>query len=139
VTEPQLAVSFARDGQGRTYLERQRASYPYHLCRPLYRPDDPPGLSTLYIQGCAGGLFEGDRVGARVRVATAGAAHLTTAAATIVHRMPNGGHAEQRVELEAGAGSFLEYCPDSLILFPASRLSNQLLIRLEAGARVIAL
>jgi urease accessory protein len=139
VNAPQLAVSLAKDRTGRTYLASQRATHPYHLCRPLYRPEDPPGLSTLYVQGCAGGVFEHDRLTAIVRVAAGAAAHVTTAAATIVHRMPNAGHAEQNMRLEVAADALLEHFPDPLILFPGSRLTNRLDIQVGAGARVIAI
>jgi urease accessory protein len=134
---PQLAVSFSRDGQGRTYVSAQRATHPYHLCRALYRPDDPPGLCTIYTQGSAGGLFEGDRVRAVLAAAPGAQAHVTSAAATIVHRMPGGGRAGHDLTLSVGAGALLELVPDPLILFPGSRLVTRTRIRLEPGARAI--
>jgi urease accessory protein len=134
---PQLAVTFAADAAGRTHVGAQRATHPFHICRALYRPGDPDGLCTLYVQGCSGGLFEGDRA-ALSFVAEAGArAHVTTAAATIVHRMPGGGRADQTVELEVRAGALLEYLPDPLILFSGSRLNTRLRVRLGPGARAV--
>ena len=71
----------------------------------------------------------------RVGCAREGArAHITTAAATIVHRMDSG-HARQTVTLEAERGSLLEYLPDSLILFRGARLANELTLRVHAHAR----
>jgi urease accessory protein len=131
-------VTFAADPRGRTYVARQRATHPFHLCRPLYRPGDPPGLCTLYTQGCAGGLFEGDRLAMAFQAGRGSQAHLTTAAATIVHRMPGGGRAEQTVDLEVEEGALLEHWPDPLILFPGSRLVTRLRVRLARGARLIA-
>jgi urease accessory protein len=135
---PQLAVTFAVDPRGHTFVGAQRATHPFHLCRPFYRPDDPEGLCTLYVQGCAGGLFEGDRAALTLVAEPGGRAHLTTGAATLVHRMACGGRAEQSVELEARAGALLEYFPEPTILFSGCRLSARLRIRLGAGARVIA-
>ncbi|MDB4973149.1 MAG: hypothetical protein JWN48_1490 [Myxococcaceae bacterium] len=135
---PQLMVSFARDRRGRTYVARQRSTHPFHLCRPLYRPGDPEGLASLYVQGCAGGLFEGDRVALSFGVHGGAEAHVTTAAATIVHRMPHGGHAEQDVQLELARGAWLEHFPDPAIMFPRSRLRTKLCVRVAAGARLLA-
>jgi urease accessory protein len=137
--QPQLAVSFARDHSGRTYLARQRATHPFHLCRPLYRSDDPAGLPTLYLQGCSGGLFEGDRWALDVRVQAGARAHVTSSAATLVHRMAQGGTAEQALRLEVEANALLEYFPDPLILFSGSRLRNHTSITLAPGARLIAI
>ena len=53
---PQLAVTFAVDGgRRRTHVGAQRATHPFHICRALYRPEDPEGLCTLYVQGCWAG------------------------------------------------------------------------------------
>jgi urease accessory protein len=139
VAPPHLAVTFAADRSGRTYVARQRATHPFHLCRALYRPEDPPGLCTLYAQGCAGGLFEGDRLAVTLAAEGKARAHVTTAAATIVHRMPGGGRAEQTVELAVADGALLEHWPDPLILFPGSRLVSRLRVRLARHARLIAL
>lgn len=136
--QPQLAVCFARDASGRTFLARQRATYPFHLCRPLYRPEDPPGLPTLYVQGCSGGLFEGDRWLLDVAANAGASAHVTSAAATLVHRMPHGGCAQHEQRLRVEPGALLEYFPDPLILFSRSRLCSRTVICLAPGARVIA-
>jgi urease accessory protein len=137
--QPQLAVSFARDASGRTFVAQQRATHPFHLCRPLYRPEDPPGLPTLYVQGCSGGLFEGDRWTLDIRARAGASAHVTTAAATLVHRMPHGGCAEHEQHLWAEPGALLEYFPDPLILFSRSRLRSTTVIHLAPGARVVAI
>jgi len=135
----QLGVTFAVDPAGRTYLGAQRSTHPFHLCRALYRPDDPPGLCTLYVQGCSGGLFERDRVALTFSVGAGAAAHVTTAAATIVHRMPRGDHAEQLVELEVAPGGWLEHAPEPLILFPGSRLVTRTRVRVATGGRAIVM
>jgi urease accessory protein len=133
---PQLALTFSARS-GRTYLSAQRSTHPFHLGRVLYRPDDAHGLATVYMQGCAGGLFEHDRIEMTVRVERGARAHLTTAAASIVHRMPHAGHAEQHVSLVVDGGALLEYCPDPLIMFPTSRLRSTVRVTLGAGARAI--
>jgi urease accessory protein len=133
-----FAASGSDLGRPRTFVSRQRASHPYHLCRALYRPDDPPGMATLYVQGCSGGIFEGDRLALDFTAEPGSRVHLTTAAATIVHRMPGGDVAHQRVNLRVQAGALFEYWPDPLILFPGSRLQNQVRLQVAPSAQVIA-
>ena len=60
VAPSRLALTFSCDGDGRTYLDRQFASYPFHVCRPHYFPHDAPGMATLYVQSSAGGLYQED-------------------------------------------------------------------------------
>ncbi|HEY8946966.1 MAG TPA: urease accessory protein UreD [Polyangiaceae bacterium] len=139
VDQPQLAVRFAAVGGGRTYVAHQRATHPFHVGRALYRSADPAGHCTLFSQGCSGGLFEGDRVSASLVAGAGTRALVTTAAATIVHRMPRGGHAEQRVRIVAEPGALFEYVPEPAILFPASRLRSQLCLQLGPGARVVVI
>jgi urease accessory protein len=74
-----------------------------------------------------------------LRVEAGAAAHVTTAAATIAHRMPEGGHAEQTLRLEVGRSALLEYFPDPLILFSASRTRSRVVIELAEGARLIVI
>jgi urease accessory protein len=134
---PQVDLTFLGDASGRTTLRRQRVTYPFHVGRTWPVPDDPEGMVTLYVQSCSGGVFQHDDLAWHI-VARAGArAHVTTAAATIVHRMDSG-HARQTVMLEAEQDSLLEYLPDSLILFRGARLINDVTLRVHPQAVVMA-
>lgn len=133
----QLDVSLVRDTGGRTHIGAQYVAYPFHLCRALRTLGDPADMPTLYIQSCSGGLFEGDDLRCRFSVGARARAHITTAAATIVHSMEEGSSAF-RVHIDTGAGAYLEYLPDPLILFPGASLTNTLRIRLAEGATVMA-
>lgn len=134
---PQLDLAFLADASGRTTLRCQHVTYPFHVGRSWPVPGDPAGMATLYVQSCSGGVFQNDDLAWRI-VARAGAkAHVTTAAATIVHRMDSG-HARQAVTLEAENASLLEYLPDSLILFRGARLFNELTLRVHPQAVVMA-
>ena len=115
-----LDLAFAADGDGRTYLQRQYASYPFHVCRVHYHDKDHPGLATLYVQSCSGGIYEDDRLDLTLATAQGAEAHVSTQAATVVHSMPSGS-ASQRVRIQCEGGSYLEYLPDPQILFPGSR------------------
>ena len=131
-----IDVGFARAEDGRTYLDRQFASYPFHLCRPHHFAGDPPGMATLYLQSCAGGIYKGDRLGAHIVAGDGAQAHVTTQAATIVHD-GEGEDAIQETVLEARAGSLLEYLPDPLVLFPGASLSTRLRARVHERAALV--
>lgn len=133
-----LELCFARDPDGNTFVARQRAGYPFHLCRPHRYGGDPAGMATLYVQSVAGGLYEGDSLAVTVDAQRAAAVHLTTQASTIVHGMPRGGHAAQAMTIRAEGDSLVEYLADATILFPTARFDSSLTIEAEPGATVIA-
>ena len=129
-------ITFARDPAGRTYVRRQHVSYPYHVCRALTFAGDPPGMATLYLQSCAGGIYRDDRLREHIVAEEGAAAHVTTQASTIVHSMDRGS-ARQDVLIEAAAGSLVEVVPDPFILFPQSRFASDVRIRAHETATVI--
>ncbi len=131
-----LELRFTPDAEGRSFLARQFASYPFHVCRAQYLDPELPEMASLYLQSSAGGLFAGDRLSLKIATEAGAKAHVTTPASTIVHRMP-AGEARQRTLLQAGPGSLLEYLPDPVILFPQARLRSKLRLRLGDGATAI--
>jgi urease accessory protein len=133
---PQVHLHFAADASGRTWLQTQHAAYPFHVGRCLAIAGDPPGMPTVYVQSCSGGIFEHDRLRWRISAGAGTRVHVGTSASTIVHGM-DGGEAAQEVVLDVGAGAVLEYLPDPLILFPGARLRNRLRIRLAYDAAVL--
>jgi urease accessory protein len=132
----QAELEFARDANGATYLHRQRVGYPFHVGRSLKMPGDPSGMPTVYLQSCSGGIFEGDSLRLRITAGEGAAAHVATAASTVVHSMESQA-ASQWVELHAHAGSFIEYLPDPVILFPRAKLTNGVRLSVQPGATVI--
>jgi urease accessory protein len=124
-----LDLEFAADADARTYLRRQYASYPFHVCRVQFQDNDTPGLATLYIQSCSGGVYEDDRLDVTLAVREHAEAHVSTQSATVVHSMPTGS-AEQRVRIQCESGSYLEYLPDPQILFPSSSSRSSISVRL---------
>jgi urease accessory protein len=129
-------LHFECDGDGRSFLAQQHTPYPFHICRPFYLPSDPIGMATVYLQSCAGGIFEGDQLDLEILAAAHTRAHVTTSASTIVHSMP-GASAAQRVLLHTSESALLEFLPDPLILFPGSRLSSQVRVRLGPASTVL--
>ena len=134
---PQAALRFARAPDGQSYIARQRVGYPFHITRPFYFDEAPAGALTLYLQSVSGGIYQGEDLRMTCSAEACSAAHVTTQAATIVHRMP-AAPARQTVALEAADGALLEYLPDPLIMFPGARLTSVLEIEAAEGATVIA-
>ena len=134
---PQAALRFARAPDGRSYIARQRVGYPFHITRPFHFDEAPAGVLTLYLQSVSGGIYQGEDLVMTCAAGAGSAAHVTTQAATIVHRMP-AAPARQTVALKAADGALLEYLPDPLIMFPGARLTSVLEIEAAADATVIA-
>lgn len=128
-----LDLEFHSDPDGRTYLHRQFANHPFHICRAQYHDSDRPGLATLYLQSCSGGLYEDDRLDIRLVAGEGAEAHVSTQSATVVHSMPRGS-AEQRAAIESRTASYIEYLPDPQILFPGSRCRSSIDVKLAPGA-----
>ena len=134
---PQAALRFARAPDGRSYIARQRVGYPFHITRPFHLDEAPAGALTLYLQSVSGGIYQGEDLHMTCAAGPGSASHVTTQAATIVHRMPRA-PARQTVVLGAEGDALLEYLPDPLIMFPGSRLTSVLEIAAAADATVIA-
>jgi urease accessory protein len=133
VVAGRLDLGFAADGGGRTYLARQYANYPFHVCRALYQDAERPGLATLYLQSCSGGLYEDDRLDMRVEIAEGAEAHVSTQGPTIVHTMPSGS-ASLDARIVGAPRSYLEYLPDPQILFPGSHCASRIEVYLGGDA-----
>ena len=131
-----LELEFAADAEARSYLRRQYASYPFHVCRAQFQDRDLPGLPTLYIQSCAGGVYEDDRLELALAMREKAEAHVSTQSATIVHGMPNG-TAKQGTRIHCDRGAYLEFLPDPQILFPGSRYQSATRIRLGEAATCV--
>lgn len=137
LTRGRLQAIFAADAHGKSFLARQYASYPFHLCRVQYLDPDLPEMASLYLQTSAGGIYAGDRLNVEIRAEAGAKAHVTTQASSLAYRMPDG-EARQRVHLSGGPGSLLEYLPDPTILFPEARLRTAITLAPAPGALIVA-
>ncbi|KAB1067916.1 urease accessory protein UreD [Methylobacterium planeticum] len=126
---------FARGG-GTCVLAHQHVPYPFHITKPFRLYPQRPDLVTLYLQSASGGLYRCDHLSLGVEMRAGAAAHVTTQAATVVHRSL-GEPARQETEIELGPDAFLGFIPDPLILFPGAALVASTRVRLEPGARAI--
>lgn len=133
-----LALQFASNVEGKTYLENQYASYPFHICRTQYYDNDPYGMANIYIQSASGGIYENEDLSTYVIASAQSNSHVTTQASTIVHSMPNG-IAHQNININASDHAFTEYISDPLILFPESNLRSNINVHIdETSTAVVA-
>lgn len=108
-----------RDGVTRVLSHYQRA--PLHIYRPIYLDPRRPGMAFIFLQQSGDGLVQGDRYRIDIDCHDGAAVHVTTQAATKVFAARQN-YVTQTVNLRAGAGSVLEYLPDPVVPFRASRL-----------------
>ena len=133
-----LELAFARAPDGRSFIRRQFAGYPFHVCRPFHVDKGAArGMATLYLQSCSGGLYSGERLSTEITLDRGAEAHVTTQASTIVHKATYG-PAEQTARITAEPDALIEYLPDPVILFPGARLKSSLRIELAERASAIA-
>ena len=129
-------IAFGRGPGGETFIRRQFAAYPFHVCRPHSFAGDPPGMVTLYLQSLSGGIYEHERLSLSLAAEPGARVHVTSQASTIVQSM-QGGQARLDASLEAREGALVEYMPDPLILFPDADLATTLTLRWHEDAKVI--
>ena len=135
---PQVSLGFKRDPSGQTFLARQRTTYPFTLTQPFCLDRAPHGMLTLMLQSISGGVYENERLALDFSVEDGACVHLTTQGATVVHSMRAGRVATQQVFIRAGKGSFVEYLPDPLALFPQAHFRSSVHIAVEEGATAIS-
>jgi urease accessory protein len=121
---------------GSTKVVRQYQRAPLHIFRPIYLDPARPDMAFIFLQQQGDGLVQGDRYRMDIDCAPGSAAHITTQAATKVFGAPDN-FATQLVNLHAGAGAVLEYLPDPIVPFRASRLFQRTCLRTAPDATVI--
>ena len=136
-TSPHVSLSFKRAPSGQTFIAKQRTTYPFTLTQPFCLDRAPRGMLTLMLQSISGGVYENERLTLDFSVEDGACVHLTTQGATVVHSMREGRVATQQVSIRAGKGSFIEYLPDPLALFPHAHFRSAVRIAVEEGATVI--
>ncbi|MFJ8436787.1 urease accessory protein UreD [Kitasatospora sp. NPDC094019] len=131
-----LELAFERIG-GRTELTGHYQRSPLQIMRPLYFDPARPDLAVTFLMSTGGGVLQADRLRTDVRCGAGTAVHLTTQAATKVHRM-DFDYATQMFHLEAGPGAYAEYLPEPVIPFAGSRFHQRTVLTVDRGATVLA-
>ncbi len=133
----QLDLSFARDPNGRTYLDRRLFRWPFTISRTFHLDEVPAGMLTVLLQSVSGAIQAGDAILQRIHVEPGAQAHVTTQGATSVYRAPAGLNATEDVRLTVGAAGWLEYLPEPKILFPDASLSQTMRAELAEDAALV--
>jgi urease accessory protein len=117
-----------------TRPSRAEARPPLQLSRVRYDIAGQPETAAFTLVHL-GGILAGDRYDLCVAVGPHASAHVTTAAATQVYRMPHG-EARQDVTLRLAAGGRLAWLPEPLILFTGARFTQTTRVEIAPGARL---
>ncbi|GAA1935528.1 urease accessory protein UreD [Kitasatospora viridis] len=131
-----LELGFERVG-GRTELVDHYQKSPLQIMRPLYFDPARPDLAVTFLMSTGGGIVQADRLRTDLRCGAGTAVHLTTQAATKIHRM-DADYATQIVNLTAEEGSYVEYLPEPTIPHRDSRCYQRSVITVAPSATVLA-
>ncbi|MFD7922174.1 urease accessory protein UreD [Streptomyces sp. NPDC059740] len=130
-----LELRYARVGDRTELVDRYQKS-PLQVMRPLYVDPLRPDMPVTYLMSTGGGILQADRNRIDVDCGPDTAVHLTTQAATKVHRMEFD-HATQVVNLRVQDGSYVEYLPDPLIPYRDARFYQHTRVTLDSSATVL--
>jgi urease accessory protein len=117
-----LTMDFARSG-GRSVLAHLHRQAPLLAQQALYWDEQLPVMPCVFMITTAGCVLAGDRLDIAISVGSGAMAHVTTQAATKVHKM-NAGVAEQSMRLDLAEGSYLEMLPGPVIPHRHSRFAT---------------
>ncbi|MCX4744971.1 urease accessory protein UreD [Kitasatospora sp. NBC_01287] len=121
----------------RTELVSHYQKSPLQIMRPLYFDPARPDLAITQLMSTGGGIVQADRLRLDLRCGRDTAVHLTTQAATKVHRM-DADYATQQVFLTAEAGAYVEYLPQPVIPYRDARFYQRTVLTVDPTATVLA-
>lgn len=121
---------------GRSVLHDLYRVAPLLVQQALYWDEAMPELPICSIISVGGGILQGDRYRMEVSVAEGACAHVTSQGANRIHRM-DANYASQHLDINVGAGAYLEYVPDFTIPYRDSRFINETEIVIDESATVL--
>jgi urease accessory protein len=130
-----LELHYARVGDRTELVDRYQKS-PLQIMRPLYVDPLRPDMPVTYLMSTGGGIVQADRNRIDIGCGPDTAVHLTTQAATKLHRVEFD-HATQVVNLTAGAGSYVEYLPDPVIPYRDARFYQHTQVTADPTSTVL--
>jgi urease accessory protein len=122
--------------RGRTALVTMERQAPLLVQRPLYWDTSMPDMACLMIIHTSGSVLQGDRFDVRIDVGSGARAHVTTQAATKVHRM-DANYAAQLQEVNVASGGYLEYLPGLTIPHRHSRYVSDTRVTIPSDATML--
>jgi urease accessory protein len=130
-----LEMEFARAGS-RSVLAHLRRQAPLLAQQALYWDEYVPAMPCVFMITTSGCIVQGDRLDVSISVGQGAMAHVTTQAATKVHRM-DAGLAEQSTRLDLADGTYLELLPGPVIPHRRSRFITSTTVSVAATATVL--
>ncbi|TAK76949.1 MAG: urease accessory protein UreD [Aquabacterium sp.] len=126
----------ARVRAGRTEVDPVARRIPYQWLGAHYQDhDDQP---FVLLQNSSGGFVEGDTAALHLHMEPGARLLVTTASAAKFYKCEHGGQSEEIVDIDVADGATLEYLPDEVIPYAASRTVRRTRIHMAAGARLFA-
>jgi urease accessory protein len=130
-----LELGFERVSK-RTELVHRYQKSPLQIMRPLYVDPLRPDLPVVYLMSTGGGIVQADRLRMDFDFGADTSVHVTTQAATKVHRM-DAGYATQMVNLRVGPRAYVEHLPEPVIPFGGARFYQRTVVTADPTATVL--
>lgn len=130
-----LRLGFERRGD-RTILHDLYRQSPLLVQRALYWDEEMPQLPCVMILTTSGGVLQGDRLHMDVTLAPGSQAHLVTQAATKIQEM-DANYGSQIQTFTLAEDTYLEYLPEPVIPYRASRFVTDTRVRLPENATML--
>lgn len=121
---------------GITRIVRQAQRGLLYIFRPIYIDPARPDMAFVYMIQMGDGMVQGDRYRLDLECQPGSAVHFTTQAASKLYRMEQN-FATQIVNLNAGAGAYVEYLPDPVIPFRGARFYQRFNLTVDPTASAI--
>ncbi len=117
---------------GKTSPSKSYSTSPLRVQRPFYPAAAPENCQSVIVH-TAGGMVGGDQLDITISAEPDTQVLVTTAAAHKVYRS-QGDWAKQVIHLKVGAGAYVDWLPQELILFDGGQFQQSLRVDLEPGA-----
>jgi urease accessory protein len=135
------------DGACRVVLDRTpegttalRDLYQRAPCRVLFPDSETGEPPQVVLLTTSGGLTGGDRTHVTIRVGPSACATITTQAAERIYRSRDAScHVDARIDLEVGAGAWVEWLAQETILYDGARLRRRFAAEVAVSGRLLAL
>lgn len=129
-----LRLTMGLNDAGHCTLREQYCSQLHRVLQLI--PGEAPEEGLVYVLNPTGGILQGDRLEADIRVERGAHGIVTTPSATKLYRAER--PAESSTRLRVAAGATLEYLPEPIIPYSGSRYVENLSIDVEPGGRLLS-
>lgn len=130
-----LHLAFETNAAGGTILRVREQRPPWRVIRGF---PTPSGETLAHVHNVSGGIFDRDSLICSIDVGPSAQAQVTSTGATRVYRSRSPeNRAVQRIQARIASDAYLEYLPDQLIPFAASRFAQEARVEIERGGALI--